>query len=166
MLCGQKCLKTTHLVVKSVGLGIRLLALEALTSCFMQIYSFFPLASVLWSVKWRQCTVSLRMRLWVLTDDCFVDKSLSCVWLFATPWTIAHQAPLSSTISWSLLNSRPLSQCCCLTISSSATLFFCFQSFPASGSFPMSWLFTSGGQSIGASASASVFPKNILDWFP
>ena len=80
MLCGQKCLKTTHLGVKSVGLGIRLLALEALTSCFMQIYSFFPLASVLWSVKWRQCTVSLRMRLWVLTDDCFVDKT--CLTLF------------------------------------------------------------------------------------
>ena len=61
-------------------------------------------------------------------------------------------------------NSCALSRWCYLTIS--ATLFFCFQSFPASGSFPMSWLFTSGGQSIGASASASVFPKNIQVWFP
>ena len=53
------------------------------------------------------------------------------------------------------------------TISSSVVPFSsCLQSFPASGSFPMSWLFTSGGQSIGASASASVFPMNILDWFP
>ena len=42
----------------------------------------------------------------------------------------------------------------------------CFQSFPASGSFPMSWFFASGGQSIGASASASVLPMNIQDWFP
>ena len=42
----------------------------------------------------------------------------------------------------------------------------CLQSFPASGSFSMSWLFRSGGQSIGASASASVFPMNIQDWFP
>ena len=42
----------------------------------------------------------------------------------------------------------------------------CLQSFPASGSFPMSQLFTSGGQSIGASASASVLPMNIQDWFP
>ena len=42
----------------------------------------------------------------------------------------------------------------------------CSQSFPASGSFPMSWLFTSGGQSIGASASASVLPMNIQGWFP
>ena len=42
----------------------------------------------------------------------------------------------------------------------------CPQSFPVSGSFPMSWLFTSGGQSIGASASASVLPMNIQGWFP
>ena len=69
-------------------------------------------------------------------------------------------------------NSCPLSQWCYLTISSSATLFsFCFQSFPASGSFPVSWLFASGGPSIGASASASVFPVKIrlisfrIDWF-
>ena len=56
---------------------------------------------------------------------------------------------------------------CCLTISFSATPFsFCFQSFPASGSFPRTQLFASGGQSIGASASASVLPMNIQDWFP
>ena len=42
----------------------------------------------------------------------------------------------------------------------------CSQSFPASGSFPMSWLFTSGGQSIGTSVSASVLPMNIQGWFP
>ena len=54
-------------------------------------------------------------------------------------------------------NSCPLSWWCNLTISSSAIPFsFCLQSFPASGSFPMNWLFASGGQSIGASASASV----------
>ena len=64
-------------------------------------------------------------------------------------------------------DSCPLSQWCCLTISSSATLFsFCPQSFPASGSFAVSQLFTSGGQSIGISASASVFPMNIQSWFP
>ena len=62
-------------------------------------------------------------------------------------------------------NSCPLSWWCYLTISSSATLFsFCLQSFPASGSFTMSQLFTSGGQSIGA--SASVLPMNIQNWFP
>ena len=64
-------------------------------------------------------------------------------------------------------NSCSLSQWCYLTISSRATCFsFCLQSFPASGSFPMNWLFTSGGQSIGASTSVSVLPVNIQDWFP
>ena len=64
-------------------------------------------------------------------------------------------------------DSCPLSQWCYLTILSIATfLFFCLQSFPASVSFPMSWLFTLGGQSIGASASASILPMNIQDWFP
>ena len=54
-----------------------------------------------------------------------------------------------------------------LNISSSAALFsFCLQSFPASGSFLMNWLFTSCGRSIGASASASVLPVNIQGWFP
>ena len=56
---------------------------------------------------------------------------------------------------------------CHPTISSSVTLFFfCLQSFPASGSFPMSQLFTLGGQSIGDSASSSVLPKSIWGWFP
>ena len=62
-------------------------------------------------------------------------------------------------------NSYPLSQWCYPTISSSVPLFSsCPQSFPVSGTFPMSWLFASGGQSIGASASASVLPRNIHGW--
>ena len=64
-------------------------------------------------------------------------------------------------------NSCPLSQWCHPTISSSVIPFSsCLQSFPASGSFPMSQLFASGGQSIVVSASASVLPMNIQDWFP
>ena len=83
------------------------------------------------------------------------------------PMDCSSQVTLSSTISCSLLNSCPLNWWCYLTISSSAASFsFCLQSFPASGSFPMNWLFTSGGQRIGASASASVLPTNIQDWFP
>ena len=63
-------------------------------------------------------------------------------------------------------NSSLLSQWCHPTISSSVTLFSsCPQSFPASSSFLMSWLFASGGQSIGASASPSVLPMNIQGWF-
>ena len=64
-------------------------------------------------------------------------------------------------------NSCPLSPWCHLTISSSVISFSsCLQSFPASGSFPMSRLFTSDGQIIGVSASASVLPVTIQDWFP
>ena len=64
-------------------------------------------------------------------------------------------------------NSCPLNQCCHPTTSSSAIPFSSrLQSFPASGCFPMSQFFASGGQSIGVSASASVHPFNIQDWFP
>ena len=64
-------------------------------------------------------------------------------------------------------SSCPLNWWCLPTISSSVTLFSsCPQSFPASGSFPMNQLFTSGGQSIGASASVSVLPVDIQSWFP
>ena len=70
---------------------------------------------------------------------------------------VLHYLPVCS-------KSCPLSQWCYLTISSSAALFsFCLQSFSASGSFPVNWLFTSDGQRIGA--SASVLPMNIQDWF-
>ena len=65
------------------------------------------------------------------------------------------------------VHSCPLNRWCHPTISSSVVPFsFCLQSLPASGSFPMSWLFLSGGQRIGASASASVLLMNIQDWFP
>ena len=63
-------------------------------------------------------------------------------------------------------DSCPSSQWCHPTISSSVIPFSCLQSFPASGSFPMSQLFTLGGQSIGVSASASVLPMNFQDWSP
>ena len=64
-------------------------------------------------------------------------------------------------------NSCPSNQWCHPAISSSVVPFSsCLQSFPVSGSFPMSQFFASGGQSIGASASASVLPMNIQDWYP
>ena len=83
------------------------------------------------------------------------------LWLHALQ---QRQAPLSSAISWSLLKLFPLSRWCHLTISSSVVPFSCLQSFPASGSFPVSQLFASGGQSIGA--SASVLPMKIQGSFP
>jgi len=74
---------------------------------------------------------------------------------------------LSFTISQSLLNSCPLSQWCHQTILSSVTsLSSCPQSFPATGSSPVNWFFTSGGQNIGTSTSASVLPMNFQDWYP
>ena len=73
--------------------------------------------------------------------------------------------PSLSPRVWS--DSCALSQWCQATISFSVTPFSsCPQSFPASASFSMSWLFTSGGQSIETSASASVLPVNIQGWFP
>ena len=64
-------------------------------------------------------------------------------------------------------NSSPSSRWCYPTISPSVIPFSShLQYFPASGSFPMSWVFASGGQSIGASTSASVLPMNVQDWFP
>ena len=96
-----------------------------------------------------------------------LSSVLSRVWLFATPRTEAHQASLSITNSQSLLKlmskeSVMTSNHFILCVPSSSHL----QSFPASGSFPVSQFFTSGGQSIGASESASVLPMNIQDWFP
>ena len=91
-----------------------------------------------------------------------VVQLLSCVQLFATPWTEALQASLPSPSPRACSNSCPLSQWCHPAISSSVVPFSsCLQSFPASGSFQRSQLFTSGGQSIGVSALASVLPMNI-----
>ena len=92
---------------------------------------------------------------------------LSHVQLFATPWLQHARPPCPSPIRGIHSNACPSSRWCHPTISSSFVPFFsCLQSFSASGSFPMSQLFTSGGQSTGVSASASVLPMNIQDWFP
>ena len=101
------------------------------------------------------------------SDSVSSVQSLSRVRLFVTPWTAAHQASLSITKSWSLLKLMSIELVMpsnhlilCHPISS------CLQSFPASGSFPVSQFFPSGGRKIGVSASASVLPMNIQDWFP
>ena len=84
-----------------------------------------------------------------------------------TPWTAAGQASPSTTNSGSLLKLLSTESVMPPTISSSVVPFSsCPQSFPASGSFPVTQFFTSGGQSSGVSASASVLPVNIQDWFP
>ena len=87
-------------------------------------------------------------------------QSLSHVWLWDR-WTCPSSTPRTCS------NSCPSSWWCYPTISSSVIPFSsCLQSFPASESFPVSQFLTSGGQSIGVSASASVLPMSIQDWFP
>ena len=92
---------------------------------------------------------------------------LSHVWLFATPWTAAHQASLSITNFQSSLKLMPTE-----LVMPSNHLVFCLHLlllpsiFAGIGAFPVSQFFTSGGQSIGVSASASVLLMNIQDWFP
>ena len=97
-----------------------------------------------------------------------VQFSRSVVADFLWPHGLQHTrlpSPLPTPRACS--NSCPLSWWCYPTISSSVIPFFsCLQSFPASGSFPMSQFFASGGQSFEASASVSVFLMNIEDWFP
>ena len=115
--------------------------------------------------KWRFCKESrLELRCDILF--CFV-QSLSHVWQFVTSWTAALQASCPSQSATACSNPCPLSRWCHPTISSSVIPFSsCFQTFPAPGCFPMSRLFTSGGQSIGASPSASVLLMSIQGWFP
>ena len=87
---------------------------------------------------------------------------LSYVQVFVTPWTAAHQSSLSITNSQSLLKHMSIQPSHPLVTPFSS----CLQSFPASGTLQMSQFFASGGQSIGVSASASVLPMNVQDWFP
>ena len=95
------------------------------------------------------------------------SQSLSCFWLFATPWAAAHQASLSITNSWSLLKlmfmesvmpSNHFIFCCPLLLLPS--IFLSIRVFSNES------VVRSGDQSIGASASASVLPMKIQDWFP
>ena len=100
---------------------------------------------------------------------------LSRIWLFVTPWTTAHQASLSITNSWSspklvsvesvMPSSHPI-LCRPLLLLPPIPPSIRIFSFFFLGSFQMSQLFTSGGQSIGVSASTSVLPVNTQDWSP
>ena len=109
-------------------------------------------------------TIYHTVSLLLIKNILFAVQPLSRVWLFATPWAAASQASLSFPISRSVLKhmsnesvmpSKHLILCCPLLLLSS--------NFPASEFFPVSWLFTLGGQRIGA--SASVLPLKIQGWF-
>ena len=113
---------------------------------------------------------------WLYSRSCASILFPLCPFLFSCqvvsnslrPHGLQHTRPFCPSLSPGICSdSYLLSRWCCLTISSSASLFsFCLQSLPASGSFPVSHrLFESGGQSIGASASVWVPPMNIQGWF-
>ena len=115
----------------------------------------------LWKIPWENTISSLHISSAILFSSV---RSLSPVQLFATPWTAAHQASLSITNPRSLLKLMSITSVMPSNISSSVVPFSSrLQSFPASAYFQMSQLFTSGGQSIGVSASASVLPMNIQE---
>ena len=121
---------------------------------------YLPLKSVL-SFQDLQCSWN---RLWLGFCCCSVVKLCLTLW----PHELQHaRLPCPSLSPRVCSDSCPSSQWCHPTISSSVVpCSSCLQCFPASGSFPMSQLFATGGQSIGASASASVFLMSIQDWFP
>ena len=115
-------------------------------------------------VKWSELGVKKSGKY----DDLRVQ--FSCLVMFKSfrPHEPQHaRPPCPSPIAGIYSNPCPLSRWCHPTVSSSVVPFSsCLQSFPASESFQMSQLFTSGGQSIGALALATVLPKNIQGWFP
>ena len=118
--------------------------------------------------SWCVLYVSAQVLMFVVkVPYCNISYSVtkSCLTL-STPWTAAHQASLSFTISWSLLRFMSTE----LVIPSNHLLFChtfsCPQSFPASGSFPVSQLFISADQRIGVSVAAAVLPMNIQGCFP
>ena len=126
------------------------------------------------TIKWISCMYTYALSLLnllpnfhpVLLSSVQFSRSVlsDSVW----PHGLQHATPpCPSPIPRVYSNSCPLSQWCHPSISSSVVPFFsCLQSFPASGAFQMSQFFSSGDQSIGVSALASVLPMNIQDWFP
>ena len=138
---------------------------------------------LMWFLHWDRwirpgtCHPSLRFYDFVLEflmpvlvislPSCSVQFSSSVISGSLWPHELQHaRLPCPSPTPGACSNSWPLCQWCHPTISSSVIPFAsCLQSFPASGSFPVSQFFESGVQSIGVSVSASVLPMNIQDWF-
>ena len=110
-----------------------------------------------------------RIGSWLKRNICWNSVQFSRSVMSSSLWLheLQHtRPPCPSPTPGACSNSCPSSQWCHSTISSSVVPFSsCLQSFPASGSFPMSQFFASGGQSIGVSASASVLLMNIQNWF-
>ena len=122
-------------------------------------------------VIWRLWKIAFKLPNWWLKVNCYTDQfssvAQSCLTLCDPMDCSTPREPCPSPTPGTCSNSCPASRWCHPTISSSVVIFSSHsQSFPALGSFPMSRFFTSGGQSIGVSASALVLPMNIQGWFP
>ena len=138
-------------------------------------YSFFLckiriIIPLFWTERFcssNSCVGAITSRVSVFGDGTTKEVIKVCCWS-VTKWCPTLWDPKDcSTPGFPVLHFLPLSRCCHPTISPSVVSFSsCPQSFPASGSFQMSQFFASGGQSIGASISASVLPMNIQDRFP
>ena len=118
----------------------------------------FFTSSVTWEARHASCFFFFSLLLFSVTQSCpTFCNPMDCSF---PGFPVLHHLP-------EFANSCPSSRWCHPTVSSVVVLFsYCLQSFPVSGSLPVSRLFASGGQSIEALASASVLPMNIQDWFP
>ena len=137
----------TEISIKLFKIRLECVSIAGELGSFLEIF---------WYVAWNHTSLSS------------VQFSRSVMSNSLWPHGLQHaRLPCPSPALKAYSDSRPLSQWCHPTISSSVVPFSsCLQSFLASGSFPMSQLFTSGGQSVRVSASASVLPMNMQDWFP
>ena len=119
-------------------------------------------------MHWSQQHLRYRYKYETLIHLACQFSSVTQLYPTLQPYGLQHaRLPCPSPTPRICSNSCPLSWWCHPTTSTSIVPFAsCLQSLPASGSFPMSWLFSSGGQSVGASASGSVLPMNIKCWFP
>ena len=140
-------------------------SLTAMSSEFIHVEAYVRIFSPYWRLKIFHCIYLLYfvyLFIWQLLFSC--SAVFYCLWPHGLQLT---RPPCPSPSPRACSNSCPLSQWCHPTISSSVVPFSsCFQSSPASGYFLMSWPFASAGQSIEASASASVLSMNIQGWFP
>ena len=165
-----KAAKTPALKGKWQSPVANLLAVKESLERF-QVSGLVPLINVLFlksgsTLPKKDCLLKF-FRYWTMSLLTFiVFQSLSHVQL-CNPMNYRHQASLSFTISQSLLKFMSIESVMPFNhLILCRPLLLCLQSFPASRSSPISQFFTSGSQSIGASASASVLPKNIQGWFP
>ena len=125
--------------------------------------TWLSIIKCLWQVEniLKYLTLFKVILICVMTNNQF--SSVTQSWLFVTPWTVACQTSLSITNSWNLLKLMSIESV--MPSNHLTTLLLLPSVLPASGSFPVSNFFASGGWSTGASVSASVIPVNIQDWF-